>query len=51
MPDTSHLNKIVLWPNGTWCLQEDLVYYTHLSDDYEIIYMTDDEYEQWVSVR
>ena len=26
-------------------------YYTHMSDDYEILYMSDDEYETWVKTN
>ena len=28
---------ICAWPDGTWCLKEDIEEYTHMSDDYFIV--------------
>lgn len=28
---------VCLWPDGTWCLHEDLGEMSHLGDDYEVI--------------
>ena len=28
---------VCLWPDGTWCLHEDLGEYGHMSDDYEVV--------------
>lgn len=36
--------KVVVWPDGTWCDEEELHEYTHMSDDYEIVYLTEVEY-------
>ena len=38
--------KVIVWPDGTWCDEEDLHEYTHMSDDYEIVYLTDLQYEK-----
>jgi hypothetical protein len=49
--DITHLNKLVVWPDNTWCLLEDLRFYTHMSDDYEIVYLTEDQYDAWVKTH
>lgn len=36
--------KVVVWPDGTWCDEEDLHEYTYMSDDYETVYLTEVEY-------
>lgn len=28
---------IFLWPDGSFCYRCDAVYFTHMSDDYEVI--------------
>lgn len=35
--------KLILWPDGTWCWYDDFrpADYTHMSDDYEIIDLSD----------
>ncbi|MNU33556.1 hypothetical protein D3C71_221190 [compost metagenome] len=38
-------DDVHLWPDGTWCLHEDLGEYGHMSDDYEIITPADPRYE------
>ncbi len=41
--------KICKWPDGIWCKYEDLESHLQwLSDDFEIISLTEDEYEVFV---
>ena len=28
---------IYVWPNGTWCSQDEAESYSHMSDDYEVV--------------
>lgn len=38
---------IYRWPDGTWCEYEDIESYLQwMSDDYEIVRLTELEYEQ-----
>lgn len=44
-----NLIEIVRWPDGTWVLLEDFDYekdWSHMSDDYEIVGLTEKEYEE-----
>lgn len=47
-PNTSPETELVhVWPNGTWCLDEDLSeYLTFMSDDYESLTSTPEEVER-----
>lgn len=41
--DPSAAQKLILWPDGTWCWHDDFkpADYTHMSDDYETIDLSD----------
>ena len=34
-----NLEDIMLWSDGTWCYRYEVEEMTHMSDDYEILYM------------
>jgi len=37
---------IYRWPDGTWCEYDDIESYLQwMSDDYDIVFLTQDEYE------
>ena len=38
---------VILWPDETWCFRFELSYYTHMSDDYQVILEGSDEYEEF----
>ena len=35
----SETETIYVWPNGTWCSQDEAESYSHMSDDYEVVYV------------
>lgn len=39
---------ILVWPDGDWCLAEDLHEYTWKSDDYRVLTEGTDEHAAWV---
>lgn len=41
--------KICVWPDGTWCEKGDeLNYLQWMSDDFEVIEMTEDQYDEFL---
>ena len=43
---------VYIWPDGTWCEEEDFSSYSRrLSDDYEKVEMTWEVYEQFVDTH
>ena len=42
-------DDLCVWPDGTWCLVEDLGEYGHMNDDYELVGPEDARYEQFVT--
>ena len=43
---------VYLWPDGTWCEEEELsMYLRWLSDDYETLELTWEAYEQFVNTH
>lgn len=38
-------DDVCLWPDGTWCLHEDLGEYGYMSDDYEVVPAEDPRHE------
>ena len=44
---------VYLWPDGCWCDEyEELLTLLHFkSDDYEVLELTEDQYEQFVNTN
>ncbi len=43
---------ICLWPDGTWCEHDDIESYLQwMSDDYQLLELTFDQYEQFVNTH
>ena len=42
-------NDLILWPDGTWCLYEQIHEYSHMSDDYTVVPADTPEYEEFFS--
>ena len=41
--------EICVWPCGTWCEREDLGSYLQwMSDDFETLHLTEDEYDEFL---
>lgn len=44
--------KVALWPDGTWCDADEVhKYMSWMSDDYQIIYVTEEAYENQTFLR
>lgn len=43
---TKEVVLLCVWPCGTTCEMDELHEYTHKSDDYEIVYLTEEQYER-----
>lgn len=37
MMTTDDLVTVAVWPDGTWCLEEEISGMDHMSDDYKIM--------------
>lgn len=42
-----NLEDIMLWSDGTWCYRYEVEEMTHMSDDYEILYM---DSPMWIEI-
>jgi hypothetical protein len=47
------VEKICVWPDYTWCYEEDLEEYSHLSDDFMLLEIPeeledDEEIDAWL---
>ena len=42
-------DAVHLWPDGTWCYHSELHEYAHMSDDFELLVLDSDEYEEFFS--
>lgn len=41
--------EICIWPDGTWCEKgEEASYLQWMSDDYSIVEMTEDQYDEFL---
>lgn len=40
------LYEVCIWPDGTWCYKVELYQYTHMSDDYVVELLSEDELMQ-----
>lgn len=38
------LEDVFLWPDATWCYRYQREAYSHMSDDYQILYFDSPEY-------
>jgi hypothetical protein len=38
---------ILVWADNTWCYRSELSEMSHMSDDYDILYIGTDEYEDF----
>ena len=39
------MEKICVWPCGTWCLESEVAEYTHMSDDFVRVDVGDEDPE------
>lgn len=37
--NTAHPEDICVWSDGTWCFREEVHSYTHMSDDYHVLFV------------
>lgn len=42
------LDDILEWPDGEWCYRDELVGFSHKSDDYRVISVDTDEWHTFV---
>lgn len=47
LPVATSLEDICVWPCDTWCYREELSGMSHMSDDYETLYVGSEAYEQF----
>lgn len=38
---------ILVWPDGTWCYRRELARMASMPDDYRVIYVETEEYDQF----
>lgn len=41
-------DDIVLWPDGCWCIREELPGYEWKSDDYQVLFVDSPEYVKFL---
>ena len=49
MSEPTSDDDLILWPDGTWCFRSDLPMYSHMSDDYTVVPVDTDPYEEFFS--
>ena len=40
------MDDVILWPDGAWCYRYELPEMSHKSDDYEVLHVGTERYQQ-----